>query len=183
MLWSVGDTSGAELSEHPNSTNAKLAISNRTSDSVFIALPFLMICELVKVLRVGFSLRDETAGSSGTTKSGTLGGSTEPTWISSTPTYNVKLSCVHKYALGLAARGSSKRALQPKNRNGVQSSGPWRHWRHEVSWRPPARRVFTNGEDRDSRPEGPEQAGLQHHGLDGRRSHRACLWPNITTEF
>lgn len=40
----VGPTLGAELSVHPSSTNAKLAISSRTKDRIFMILPFLMIC-------------------------------------------------------------------------------------------------------------------------------------------
>jgi hypothetical protein len=38
--WSVADTGTTELSEHPNNTNAMLAVSSKTSDIVFIASPF-----------------------------------------------------------------------------------------------------------------------------------------------
>jgi hypothetical protein len=34
---------GAELSEHPSRTNAKLANNNRATDRIFMALPFLLI--------------------------------------------------------------------------------------------------------------------------------------------
>ena len=42
--WSLGATMGPELSEHPNSTNAILAISNKAQDRIFMTFPFLMIC-------------------------------------------------------------------------------------------------------------------------------------------
>jgi len=39
--WSVGDTGTAELSEHPTTTNAKVAISSNAKETVFMTLPFL----------------------------------------------------------------------------------------------------------------------------------------------
>jgi hypothetical protein len=39
--WFVGEATGDELSEHPNSTNAILAISKRANDKIFMTLPFL----------------------------------------------------------------------------------------------------------------------------------------------
>jgi hypothetical protein len=47
--WSVADTGTTELSEHPNTTNAILATSNRAKDRVFMTLSFLVICEMYKL--------------------------------------------------------------------------------------------------------------------------------------
>jgi hypothetical protein len=43
VIWSVGDTGCIALSEHPTSTNATLAFSNRAYDKAFMALPFIII--------------------------------------------------------------------------------------------------------------------------------------------
>jgi hypothetical protein len=47
LALSVGDTIGSVLSEHPNITNAKLAISNRAQERIFMAIPFLRVCGMV----------------------------------------------------------------------------------------------------------------------------------------
>ena len=73
LVCSFVDTTELELSEHPHITNAKLAISKRATDRIFIALPFLMICGMDEdgtsepplTKQVRFSLLNGTAGSSG----------------------------------------------------------------------------------------------------------------------
>jgi hypothetical protein len=41
--WSVGETTGDELSEHPNSTNATLAISSKTTERAFMIMSFQIL--------------------------------------------------------------------------------------------------------------------------------------------
>ena len=87
-LWSRVVEVGPALSEHPNSTNAILAISNRARERVFTGLPFLMICGMDEdgtsqpplTKQVRFSSGDWTAGSSGEAENGALGGSVVPRW-------------------------------------------------------------------------------------------------------
>ena len=67
---------GAELSEHPASPNAILAISKRATDRIFMALPFLMISGMNEentltpslAWQVWFRMEDGIAGSSSRTE-------------------------------------------------------------------------------------------------------------------
>jgi hypothetical protein len=54
------------LSEHPNSTNAKLAISNRARERAFIGV--LLACECASNATVGRSLRQQVVGVGSTTE-------------------------------------------------------------------------------------------------------------------
>ena len=83
-------------------------------------------------------------GSSGRTEDGTLGGSPEASWITSTHTCNARLSCVQEYAFRLAAKASLKRALLRRNKSGVQSSGSMAggsHRAYDANISPPYRKV------------------------------------------